>query len=59
MCAWIINYDATNNMTIDSRHVSYLNSSSQKFISTINGTCTLVIGDESLTSTNTINLDSI
>ncbi|KAJ9697399.1 hypothetical protein PVL29_009289 [Vitis rotundifolia] len=46
-------------MTFDSRQVSPLRPSSQKIVSTTNGNTTPVIGEGSLTLTDTLNLDSI
>ncbi|KAJ9672633.1 hypothetical protein PVL29_026026 [Vitis rotundifolia] len=46
-------------MTFDSRQVSPLRPSSQKIISTANGNTTPVIGEGSLTLTDTLNLDSV
>ena len=46
-------------MTFDSRQVSPLKSSSQKIVSTANGNTTLVIGEGSLTLTDTLNLDFV
>ena len=46
-------------MTFDSRQVSPLRPSSQKIVSTANGNTTQVIGEGSLTLTDTLNLDSI
>ena len=46
-------------MTFDSKQVSQINSSNQKFVSTTNGTVTPIIGEGSLTLTDTLNLDSI
>ena len=57
--AWIIDSDATDHMTFDSRQVSPLKSSSQNSISTTNGTSISIIGEGSLSLTNTLNLDSI
>ena len=57
--AWIIDSGATNHMTFDSRQVSPLKSSSQHSISTANGTSIPIIGEGSLSLTNTLNLDSI
>ena len=56
---WIIDSSATNHMTLDSRQVSPLRSSSQKIVFTANGNTTPVITDGSLTLTNTLNLDSV
>ena len=56
---WIIYSGATNHMTFDSRHISSLRHSSQKFISTVNGNTTPIIRGGSLTLTDTLNLDSI
>ncbi|RVW88668.1 Retrovirus-related Pol polyprotein from transposon TNT 1-94 [Vitis vinifera] len=53
---------ATNHgdhMTFDSRQVSTLRPSSQKIVSTANGNTTPVIGEGSLTLTDTLNLDSV
>ena len=44
---------------IDSRQVSPLRPSSQKIVSTANGNTTPVIGEGSLTLTDTLNLDSV
>ena len=57
--AWIIDFGVIDHMTFDSRQVSPLNSSNQKFISTANGNATQVIGEGSLTLTNTLNLESV
>lgn len=46
-------------MTFDSKHVSTLNSSLQKCVSTANGASTPVIGEGSVTLTSTLNLDSV
>ena len=46
-------------MTFDSRQVSPLKPSIQKFVSTANGTSTPVIGEGSLSLTNNLNLDSV
>ena len=46
-------------MTFDSRQVSPLRPSSQKIVSTANGNTTLVIGEGSLSLTDTLNLDSV
>ena len=45
-------------MTFDSRQVSPLKSSSQHSVSTANGTSISIIGEGSLSLTNTLNLDS-
>ena len=57
--AWIIDSSATDHMTFDFRQVSLLRPSSQKIVSTANGNTTPVIGEGSLTLTNTLNLDSV
>ena len=57
--AWIIDSGATNHMTFDSRQVSPLKSASQNFVSTANGTSILIIGEGSLSLTNTLNLDYV
>ena len=46
-------------MTFDSKQVSPLKSSSQNFVSTANGTLIPIIGEGSLSLTNTSNLDSV
>ena len=46
-------------MTFDSKQVSALKPSIQKFVSTANGTSTSVIGEGSLSLTNNLNLDSV
>ena len=56
---WIIDSGATDHMTFDSRQVSQLKPSSQKHISTANGTTTSVIGEGSLRLTNELNLDTV
>ena len=53
---WIIDSGATNHMTFDSRQISQINSSNQKVISIANGTTTPIIGEGSLTLTDTLNL---
>ena len=57
--AWIIDFGATDHMTFYSRQVSPLKPSSQKFVSTANGTSVLIIGEGSLSLTNPLNLDSV
>ena len=57
--AWIIDSGVTYHITFDSRQVSPLRPSSQKNISITNGNITLVIGEGSLTLTDTLNLDSV
>ncbi|KAL6346598.1 hypothetical protein AAG906_000216 [Vitis piasezkii] len=57
--AWIIHSSATDHMTFDSRQVSPLRPSSQKIVSTTNGNTISVIGEGSLTLTDTLNLDSV
>nr|CAN81557.1 hypothetical protein VITISV_010784 [Vitis vinifera] len=57
--AWIIDFGAIDHMTFDSRQVSPLRPSSQKIVSTSNGNTTPVIGEGSLTLTDTLNLDSV
>ena len=57
--AWIIDSRATDHMTFDSRQVSPLGPSSQKIVSTANDNTTPVIGEGSLTLTDTLNFDSI
>ena len=57
--AWIIDSGDTDHMTFDSRQVSPLKSSSQNYVSTANGTLIPIIGEGSLSLTNTLNLDSV
>ena len=57
--AWIIDSGATDHMTFDSRQVSPLKSSSQNSVSIADGTSIPIIGEGSLSLTNTLNLDSI
>ena len=57
--AWIIDSGATDHMTFDSRQVSPLRPSSQKFVSTANGNTTPVNREGSLTLTDTLNLDFV
>ena len=57
--AWIIDSGATDHMTFDSRQVSPLKPSSQNSVSTANGTSIPIIGEGSLSLTNTLNLDSV
>ena len=57
--AWIIDSGAIGHMTFDSRQVLPLRPSSQKNVSTANGNTTPIIGEGSLTLTDTLNLDSI
>ncbi|XP_024036853.1 uncharacterized protein LOC112096885 [Citrus clementina] len=56
---WIIDSGATDHMTFDSRQVSQLKPSSQKHISTTNGTTTSIIGEGSLRLTNELNLEAV
>ena len=57
--AWIIYSGAIDHMTFDSLQVSLVKPSSQKFVSTTDGTSTLVSGEESLPPTDTLSLDSV
>ena len=57
--AWINDTGAMDHMTFDSRQVSPLKSSSQNSVSTANGTSIPIIGEGSLSLTNTLNLDSV
>ena len=57
--AWIIDSGAIDHMTFDFRQVSPLRLSSQKIVSTANGNTTPIIGEGSLTLTNTLNLDYV
>ncbi|KAG8387202.1 hypothetical protein BUALT_Bualt03G0228700 [Buddleja alternifolia] len=56
---WIIDSGATNHMTFDSKQVKHVKSSSKKIVSTANGNEAPIIGEGSLTLTNTLNLDSV
>ena len=57
--SWIIDSGATDHMTFDSRQVSPLKSSSRHSVSTTNGTSILIIGEGSLSLTNTLNFDYV
>ncbi|KAG6793053.1 hypothetical protein POTOM_002237 [Populus tomentosa] len=57
--ALVLTANNGDHMTFDSRQVSTLNSSLQKFISTANGASTPVIEEGSVTLTSTLNLDSV
>ena len=56
---WIIDSVTTDYMTFDSREVSPFRPSSQKIVSTAYGNTAPIIGEESLTLTDTLNLDSV
>ena len=56
---WIIDSGATDHMTFDSRQVSPFKPFSQKFVSIANGTLIRIIGEGSLSLTDTLNLDSV
>lgn len=56
---WIIDSGATNHMTFDSRQVTKVKPSLQKFISTANGDEAPIIGEGSLILTDTLSLDSV
>ncbi|OMO77059.1 Reverse transcriptase, RNA-dependent DNA polymerase [Corchorus capsularis] len=56
---WIIDSGATNHMTFDSRQVIDLKQSSQKFGSIANGDEAPIVGEGSLTLTDSLNLDSV
>jgi hypothetical protein len=56
---WIIDSGATDHMTFDSRQVASLIPSSQKFISTANGSFAPIIGEGSLSLSDTLNLNSV
>ena len=57
--AWLIDSGATDHMTFDIRQGSFLNPSSQNYVSTVNGNTTPVIREESTHLTNTLHLDSV
>ena len=57
--AWTIDSSATDHMKFDYRQVSPLKSSSQHYVSTANGTSIPIIGEGSLSLTNTLNLDFV
>ncbi|KAK2975037.1 hypothetical protein RJ640_002466 [Escallonia rubra] len=57
--AWIIDSGATDHMTFDSRQVSTLKQSSQKFVTTANGTPAPIVGEGHLPLTSNMNLDSV
>lgn len=46
-------------MTFESRQVPFSKPSSQKFVSTANGTSAPVIGEGDVSLTNTLNLESV
>jgi hypothetical protein len=56
---WIIDSGATDHMTFDSRQISHLRPSSQKSISTANGSEASIVGEGSLSLTKNLNLDSV
>ena len=56
---WIIDFGAIDHMNFDSRQVSQLKLSSQKHVSTANGTTTSVIEERSLRLTDKLNLGSV
>ena len=56
---WRIDSSAIDHMTFDFRQISPLRPSSQKIVSIANGNTTLVLGEGSLTLTDTLNLDSV
>ncbi|KAK2988761.1 hypothetical protein RJ640_025920 [Escallonia rubra] len=60
-CYELVGYPecATNHMTIDSRQVSTLKQSSQKFVTTANGTPASIVGEGHLPLTSNMNLDSV
>ena len=57
--AWIIDSGAMDHMMFDSRHVSPLKPSAQKFVYTANGSSAPIIGEGSLPLTDALNLDSV
>ncbi|KAK2993896.1 hypothetical protein RJ640_012770 [Escallonia rubra] len=57
--AWIIDSGATDHMTFDSRQVSTLKQSSQKFVTTANGTPAPIVGEGHLPLTSNMNLNSV
>ncbi|KAK2986258.1 hypothetical protein RJ640_021827 [Escallonia rubra] len=57
--AWIIDSGATDHMPFDSRQVSTLKQSSQKFVTTANGTPAPIVGEGHLPLTSNMNLDSV
>lgn len=56
---WIIDFGCTDHMTFDSRQIADLRPSSQKSISTADGSEPSIVGEGSLSLTNTLNLDSV
>lgn len=56
---WIIDFGDTDHMTFDSRQVSSLNHSSQKFVSIANDTSTPISKEGFVTLTDTLNLDFV
>ncbi|KAK2980865.1 hypothetical protein RJ640_003092 [Escallonia rubra] len=57
--AWIIDSGATDHMTFDSRQVSTLKQSSQKFVTIANGTSAPTVGEGHVPLTDNMNLDSV
>ena len=55
----VIDYGVLNHMTFDSKQISSLRHSSQKFIPTTNGNMILVVREGSLTLIVTLNLESV
>ncbi|XP_048235953.1 uncharacterized protein LOC125371319 [Ricinus communis] len=55
---WIIDSGASNHMTFDSGQIKKLRPSLQKSVSVANGNEVPIIGDGSITATNSLNLDS-
>lgn len=56
---WIIDSVATDHMTFDANPISIMTQSNQPVVSTANGTSSPVIGEGSITLTDTLNLDSV
>lgn len=56
---WIIDSGASNHMIVNSRQITKVKPSLQKFVSIANGDEALIIGEGSLTLSDTLNLDDV
>ncbi|KAI5335140.1 hypothetical protein L3X38_025273 [Prunus dulcis] len=56
---WIIDSSATEHMSFDSKQVQTIKSSPQLMVSTVDGNADLVIGEDTISLTDNLSLDTI
>ncbi|XP_070668503.1 uncharacterized protein [Malus domestica] len=57
--AWIIDFGATEHMTCDSRQIQTLKPSTKTFVSVANSNVALIIGEGTVSLSDTLNLDTV